>query len=128
MQSRLRETTYQLMKALEAFYPFVKNAEEQISMLESDLLNKSDRSKKLDSEIAEKIKTSDALLAADKKKTKDKLDQAELLLQNAQEIYFELYKAKVTRIIPPAEYGDKLSAKAAEVSSKVKKAREGVEV
>ena len=120
MQTRLRDTTHQLMKALDAFYPFVKNAEEQISILEGDVSNLTERKKNLDAEILEKIKRSDLLLVLDQKKTKEKLEAAEALFQNAQEIYYELYKAKITKILPPAEYGEKLNAKAEEMGKKVK--------
>lgn len=126
MQSRLRDQTHQLMKALEAFYPFVKNAEEQISILEGDVANLSVRKKSLDSEISEKIKKSDMLLALDQKKTKEKLEQADLLLESAQSIYFELYKAQATKIVPPVSYADSLISKAKDVAGKVKKEREVV--
>ena len=120
MQTRLRDTTHQLMKALDAFSPFAKNAEEQISMLEGDVMNLTERKKNLDAEILEKIKRSDQLLLLDQKKTKEKLEAAEALFQSAQENYYELYKAKITKILPPVEYGEKLNAKAEELGKKVK--------
>lgn len=126
MQTRLRETTHQLMRALEAFYPFVKQAEEQISMLEGDLDNLTARKKNLDNELAEKIKQCDMLIALDKKKIAEKLAEADMFAKHAQELYFELYKAKTTRIVPPPEYGDKLAAKVDDLSKKVKKEKEAV--
>ena len=120
MQTRLRDTTQQLMKALEAFYPFVKNAEEQIGMLESDVSNLTERKKTLDAELSKKIKDADMLIALDKKTSKEKLENANLLLENAQALYLELYKAQITKIIPPITYADGLMSKAKDMKTKVK--------
>ena len=120
MQTRLRDTTQQLMKALEAFYPFVKNAEEQIGMLESDVSNLTERKKTLDAELSKKIKDADMLIALDKKTSKEKLENANLLLENAQALYLELYKAQITKIIPPITYADGLMSKAKDMKAKVK--------
>ena len=122
MQTRLRDTTQQLMKALEAFYPFVKNAEEQIGMLEGDVANLTERKKTLDAELSKKIKDADMLIALDKKTIKEKLENANLLLENAQALYLELYKAQITKIIPPVTYADGLMSKAKDMKTKVKEA------
>ena len=114
------------MKALEGFYPFVKNAEEQISILEGDVANLTQRKTSLDGELAEKIKMADQLIALQNKKSKEKLEAAEMLLENAQTLYFELYKANVTKIVPPVAYADTLMKKAGEVSVKVKKEKEAL--
>lgn len=125
METRLRDTTHQLMKALEAFYPFVKNAEERISMLEGDLANLSEKKKNLEIELNGKIKEADGLIAADKKRVQDKLDTATLLCDQAQELYFELYRAKVTKILPPSSFvEEKIVPKIKDVASKVKEAKE----
>ena len=125
METRLRDTTHQLMKALDAFYPFVKNAEERISMLEGDLANLSEKKKGLENELSQKIKQADELLAADKKRVQDKLDNATLLCDQAQELYFELYRAKVTKILPPASFvEEKVVPKIKDMASKVKEAKE----
>ena len=123
MESRLRGQTHQLMKALEGFYPFVKNAEEQISILEGDVENLTQRKKSLDSDIAEKIKKADMILALDHKKTKEKLDAADALLESAQAIYFELYKAQITKICPPKSYvEEKILPKIEDTKKKIKEA------
>ena len=122
MQTRLRDTTQQLMKALEAFYPFVKNAEEQIGMLEGDVANLTERKKTLDAELSKKIKDADMLIALDKKTIKEKLENANLLLENAQALYLELYKAQIIKIIPPVIYADGLMSKAKDMKTKVKEA------
>ena len=122
MQTRLRDTTQQLMKALEAFYPFVKNAEEQIGMLEGDVANLTERKKTLDAELSKKIKDADMLIALDKKTSKEKLENANLLLENAQALYLELYKAQIIKIIPPVIYADGLMSKAKDMKTKVKEA------
>lgn len=123
MESRLRETTHILMRALEGFYPFVKNAEEQIGLLEGDVANLTVKKKGLENEISEQIKKADMLIALDKKKTKDALANAELLLEETQRIYFELYKAKVTKICPPAGYvEERVMPKVEDLKKKIKEA------
>ena len=126
MQSRLREQTQYLMKALEGFYPFVKNAEEQISLLEGDVAQLMEKRKNLSAEISEAIEKSDMLLAMDKKKTKEKLETAELLLEQAQALYLELYRAQVTKIVPPVAYADSVMAKAKDTHEKIKKEKASV--
>ena len=126
MQTRLRDTTQQLMKALEAFYPFVKNAEEQIGMLEGDVANLTERKKTLDAELSKKIKDADMLIALDKKTSKEKLENANLLLENAQALYLELYKAQITKICPPQAYvEEKVLPQINTAREKIRKAKEG---
>lgn len=122
MDTPLRITTHRLMKALEDFYPFVKNAEQRVSMLESDVANLTERKRNLEKEISDQIKQADSLIMVDKKRTKEKLDQAEKMLEEAQAIFYELYKAKTTKIVPPPEYGDMLDEKAKVLKGKVKEA------
>ena len=126
MESKLRETSKVLMKALEGWYPYIKGIEESIYFLEGDIENLMARKSVLSKEIADMIKAGNDVLEMDKKKSAKLLGDAEVLLKQAHEIYLELYKAKVSKIVPPASYGDSLMAKAKTVQEDIKKKQEAV--
>lgn len=114
------------MKALDGWYPYLKGVEESIYILESDVANATKRKLELEKEIADKIKAGNDVLEMDKKKSAKILGDAELLLQQAHEIYIELYKAKVSKIIPPPSYADTLAAKSKATQEKIEKHKEAV--
>ena len=126
MESKLRETSKVLMKALEGWYPYIKGIEESIYFLEGDIENLTARKTVLSKEIADMIKAGNDILEMDKKKSVKMLGDAEVLLKQAHEIYLELYKAKVSKIVPPPAYGDSLMSKAKTIQEDIKKKQEAV--
>ena len=126
MQTRLRETSRILMKALENWQPFLKGIEETISMLEGDVENLTLKKKNLETQINEQIKASDAVIRMDKDKVAKHLVEAEFYLKNATEIYLELYKMKATKLVAPESYAEKLIGKSDDLKDKIQKKKEEI--
>ena len=114
------------MKALEGWYPYLKGIEESINFLEGDVENLSKRKKVVEQEIADMVKAGNDVLEMDKKKAQKILGDAELLLSQAREIYTEVYKAKISKVVPPQSYLDEKLAKGDVVKAEIKKKKEAV--